>query len=1070
VLTGGRPGRPSGSAQPRLQDVEELARLLAIPFSPEQREAITAPLAPGLIVAGAGAGKTSVMAARVVWLVGTGAVAPGGVLGLTFTNKAAAELMLRIRSGLRCLGGAAAAAAEDVHVGTYHAFAGQLLREFGLLLGREGGADLMSPVRQRQIVHRVVCGPDAPAVEGFRGTLELGEAVVALDSQLADSGVAAELLATFDTEVLRALASGERQQRIGERMAAAARARQQLTGLVEEFRRAKQAAEAVDFADIVRLGQLLAGGVPAVGEALRSRHAVVLLDEYQDTSIAQRAMLQGLFGHGHPVTAVGDPCQAIYGWRGASPWNMDGFPDHFPLAPGQPAPVYQLATNRRSGAAILGVANRAAEPLRTVHRAVAPLQPDQARGAGEVVGALLPDADAELAWVVEQLQSLGRPWSQMAVLARTNATATAAVAALRSAGVPVAVHGRQALLALPEVRWVVRALRVVDDPTANDALVPLLAGPPWSVGDRDLAALAARAERLARGNAAEPAIEAGGDLLADLLDAACGACDRPLVLFDALESAGEAPAGWFSAEAVARFADAARLIRSWQRRSGAAVADLVRWVVVESGLLLEAQLGAFGHAPGRPQDADALVALLDLARSFDDVDGRRTLPDFLAWLRRAEDLPDGPTAPLPAAGEAVTVMTVHAAKGLEFPVVAVPGLVAGGFPSAGARGRWPTDPTVVPPQLRPEPLPEEIGAFPSDPAAPRAAEHDAFVAASRELEQLEEVRLGYVAFTRARDLLLLSGHRWGRTQARPLVPGAFLQAVLAAAQDGEARVDVWTLPPDEGATNPMLAAAGETRGTPGRPGAADEATARAAELVRSAPARPGPTPWDDTLAMLRRERQAAAAPIEVPLPRQLSVGGAARLVRDPQSFAADLVRPVPSPLSAAARVGTELHEWLAAQGGQLALWDLLGPDQADPALAALQEAFRSCPFADLSPVVVEHPIALPLGGTIVQGRLDAVFEVDGRHWVVDWKTGATGSADPLQLAAYRLAWAAERGLAVSDVVGCFVHLRQRRYEVFDDLPAADALQQLLAQAVAGGPEGRDGAGTGMIVPTSARSW
>ena len=129
----------------------DLPDLLGVPLSPEQLRAACADAEPGLIVAGAGSGKTTVMAARVVWLVGTGQVAAAEVLGLTFTNKAAAELAQRIRTALRRLSPQAGEHADDVAVATYHSFAGALLREFGLLIGIESSAELMSAVRQRQL-------------------------------------------------------------------------------------------------------------------------------------------------------------------------------------------------------------------------------------------------------------------------------------------------------------------------------------------------------------------------------------------------------------------------------------------------------------------------------------------------------------------------------------------------------------------------------------------------------------------------------------------------------------------------------------------------------------------------------------------------------------------------------------------------------------------------------------------------------------------------------------------------------------------------------------------------------
>ncbi len=148
--------------------------------------------------------------------------------------------------------------------------------------------------------------------------------------------------------------------------------------VVEEVRSDRAADAVVSFADLMRYA-VAASTVPHVRESLRERYRVVLVDEYQDTSVAQRLMLQNLFGQGHPLTAVGDPLQAIYGWRGASVANIDGFVEHFAMASSGPAAVTTLSTNRRSGSLILDVANAVAAPVRVQHPDVEVLQPGEAR-------------------------------------------------------------------------------------------------------------------------------------------------------------------------------------------------------------------------------------------------------------------------------------------------------------------------------------------------------------------------------------------------------------------------------------------------------------------------------------------------------------------------------------------------------------------------------------------------------------------------------------------------------------------------------------------------------------------
>jgi DNA helicase-2/ATP-dependent DNA helicase PcrA len=617
-------------------------------------------------------------------------------------------------------------------------------------------------------------------------------------------------------------------------------------------------------------------------------------------------------------------------------------------------------------------------------------------------------------------------------------------------------------------------LTLAADPSANDALVGLLMGPPWRIGVRDMALLARRAVDL---NAAGPLQSGPGAPAADLLASLASEPLDGVCLIDALLDPGQPERYGYSDDARRRFGAAAAMIRRWQRGAGGEVADLVRSIAVDCGLAVELALGPLGSAPGGPPDDAGLVALVDLARRFDDAENGRTLHDFLRWLAVAETLPDGPEAPKPPDGDAVTVMTVHASKGLEFPVVVLPGMVEGAFPSDRGRGTWPTSPTAIPAALLADPAAQQLAQFPADPCMPRASEHQAFTAACRAADRLEETRLAYVAATRARQLLIMSGHRWGRTQTRPRLPSPYLLAATTAAEsDSGVVLDVWALPPDDDAQNPALAAATAEQAEAADAAQVDwqaiAAAVRAAQgpipgLRADAPVGPVVAGWDRDLAAARTELAARRGPLEVAVPVDLSVSAWLAMRADPDGFARQLARPVPQPAGGAAAAGEAFHAWVAAREAQLPLWeveDLIDVADASDGVeqTALQQSFAASPFGPLVPIAVEHPFALRLAGRLVRGRIDAVYVIDGRHWIVDWKTGSPSSAQPLQLALYRAAWAAERGLAPAEVVGCFVFLSRRRYDVYENLPE---VEQLLA-----------GTGDGNVAhvpqpaPTSRHRW
>ncbi|WP_162929242.1 UvrD-helicase domain-containing protein [Streptomyces sp. YIM 130001] len=817
----------------RITDPEQLKELLGIPFTPEQTACITAPPAPQVVVAGAGSGKTTVMAARVVWLVGTGQVAPEQVLGLTFTNKAAGELAERVRTALIKAGVTDPEIIDpddppgEPVISTYHAFAGRLLADHGLRLGLEPTARLLADATRFQLAARVLREAPGPYPALTRSFPDLVSDLLTLDGELAEHLAGPNHLRAHDQRLLHTLEGTRLTNQDLRKVPEAAAARLELTGLVARYRNAKRAGDLLDFGDQIALSAALARDHAEVGAILRDEFRVVLLDEYQDTSVAQRILLAGLFGRGtgHAVTAVGDPCQAIYGWRGASVANLDDFPDHFAGADGRPAARHSLSENRRSGGRLLDLANTLAEPLRAMHAGVQALRPAPGAGRdGTVRCALLPTHADEMAWLADSIAHLvrtGKAPGEIAVLCRTAGDFAQIQAALVARDIPVEVVGLSGLLHLPEVADLVAVCEVLQDPGANASLVRLLTGPRWRVGPRDLALLGRRARLIVH-----HARDADDDPDRRLAEAVEGVDPAEVIsLADALdtflETDGPDDGLPFSTEARVRFARLATELRDLRRSLADPLMDVLHRVLATTGL--DVELSASPHALAARR-RETLSNFLDIAASFAANDPAASLLAFLGYLRTAAQYEKGLDNALPGGENTVKVLTAHKSKGLEWDVVAVPGLVTGTFPSTQGREKWTAQGKVLPHALRGDAatLPD-VGSWTSKGLK-------AFHEDMKDHQRTEELRLGYVTFTRPRSMLLGSGHWWGPTQKKPRGPSDFLQALHDHCAAGHGEIEVWADAPAEDAENPAL-----------QQSAADLAW---------------PLPLDDT-ALARRRRAAA---------------------------------------------------------------------------------------------------------------------------------------------------------------------------------------------------------------------
>ncbi len=1123
------PGHPMHSAR-------SIADALGNPApTAEQLAIIQAPMRPLLVVAGAGSGKTETMASRVVWLVANGFVEPDQVLGLTFTRKAATELAERITRRLRRLrhvGMWAPAQEQDgaevlggtPTVSTYHSYAGRLVREHALRLGVEPESRLLSEAAAWQFAAEVVERHDGPMDDvPFAGSTVIN-AVVDLAGEMAEHLLVpadlAMLIDRFEARIAH-LPKGASRARVLPKVVAdamtALKARRQVLPLVDAYLELKRSRDALDFADQMALAATLSRTFPDIGSMERQRFRAVLLDEFQDTSEAQLVLLRHLFvavGESVPVTAVGDPNQSIYGWRGASATTLTRFPREFSDAAGV-ADVLPLSTSWRNDDAILSAANITSGPLRAGSTVdVEVLRPRTGAGTGRVLAARLLTTEAEAehvaGWIAHHwLDARALPTGvSAAVLCRKRSQFGAVIDALERAGLPVEVVGLGGLLTTPEVSDIVALLWVVQDPTRGDHLMRLLTGPLCRLGAADLDGLAAwsrilQRRQTARSNSLANARDhVGGEQVKDQSPDSADRLSIVEALDDLPPSQWAGPGGTrISAVALQRLTGLREAIRRLRSMTGLPLADLAGEAERALGLDIEV-LSRPEHTPTTARAH--LDAFADIAAGFSSSADRPTLGGFLSWLDAAQEQERGlDKGYIEVSTDAVQVLTVHAAKGLEWDVVAVPGLVEGTFPARSSSttsfkdGEWrmspPTDKgwigglSGVPYDLR-----GDCDGLPvlrwRSAADLKALEDEvgSFISAGGEHGIDEERRLAYVAFTRARRELLLTAPVWAEPTT-PRITSRFLTE-LGDHPDLGLRVHLWEpLPEPDADAKPANPRQSEPVSAiwPADPMAARRAQlSDAANEVLEAMAGLGRdhlagsasdgggegsgggaaggsmlSGRERDIAILLAERDAAARPgdVEVRVPRHLSASGMVSFADDPQAFARDLRRPMPSAPALAARRGTAFHAWVEQHYARAAFVDLLDlPGSADDspgdeeALPLMKERFLASEWAGRSPESIEIAIETTVAQMAIRGRIDAVFPRPGGGFtVVDWKTGAKPSGDrarvrALQLGAYRLAFARLRGLDPDQVDAAFYYAGTGE-TVFPDLPDEEQLVALLGR-------------------------
>ncbi|WP_149955338.1 ATP-dependent helicase [Zafaria cholistanensis] len=806
---------------------EELADLLG-QHQPtaEQSAIISSPLAPMLVVAGAGSGKTATMADRVVWLVANGLVRPEQVLGVTFTRKAAGELAQRIRQQLAKLArsGLLPDAEDDASleptVSTYHSYANTLVQDHGLRIGVESDTVLLGGAQAWQLAATVVDAYDGDHEHLSASKATLIDAVVNFAGEcaehLVDPGQARAWLDDL-TGTLSALpyhegkpaAPAQKALELLDRL----RTRSTVAGLAEDYAEEKRRRGVLDYGDLVALAARIARTVPAAGAAERSRFKVVLLDEFQDTSHAQMVLFSCLYGGGHAVTAVGDPNQSIYGFRGASAGQLFRFPQEFPSAgPGglAPAEVAFLTTAWRNSINVLEAANAVSAPLNGAHPnsvpgtgpgpgrlRVPPLVASPFAGPGRVELVRAATSADEAAGLARRLGAERHAFRAahghlptMAVLCRTRGQLGGIAEALTAQGIPYEIVGLSGLLGMPEVTDLVATLRVLVDPGRSDALLRLVSGARWRLGPADLMAFSDWSRFLARrrdqavnhrrpldlDSPENPDEAVRAEARAELHDAAS--------LVEALDTLPKP--GWTSADGRSLTPAALERLTRLQRevRHLRAFVDDDLTVLlgeVERAMQLDIEVaarpGADIHAARRHLDAFA-----EVAAGFAESGLRTDLAGFLAWLDAAAEKEGGlEIVQAEASTEAVQLLTIHASKGLEWDVVAVTGLNDTVFPSA-RDSRWTSGDGSLPWPLRGDrhDLPQWDTEQPSLSEAVKAEER--FRADVLAHGEAEERRLAYVALTRAKELLVCSSTVWTGTRSKPTAPSVFLEDLRPLAE------------------------------------------------------------------------------------------------------------------------------------------------------------------------------------------------------------------------------------------------------------------------------------------------
>jgi len=663
-------------------------------LNPQQRLAVVHEGSPLLIVAGAGSGKTAVLTRRIAYLIAARGVGVGQILAITFTNKAAAEMRERV---VRLVGNRARA----MWVSTFHSTCVRILRnQASLIEGLNSNFSIYDADDSRRLLQMI--GRDMGLdIKRYSPRL-LANAISNLKNELIDPDRAVADLSDASDELCRTVAS-----------------------VYGEYQRRLRTANALDFDDLIGETVAVLQAFPQIAQYYRRRFRHVLVDEYQDTNHAQYVLVRELVGRDAPedqaspddvppaeLCVVGDADQSIYAFRGATIRNIEDFERDYP-----DATTILLEQNYRSTQNILSAANSVI--ARNAGRREKRLWTDA--GAGElIVGYVADNEHDEARFVAEEIDALAEggeiTYNDVAVFYRTNNSSRSLEEVFIRAGIPYKVVGGVRFYERKEIRDIVAYLRVLDNPGDAVSLRRILNTPRRGIGDRAEACVAVYAENTGASFA------------------------------DALVAAAEGKVPMLNTRAEKAITGFVELLDGLRGRLDDDLGDLVELVLERTGYRSELESSTDPQELARLDNLNELVSVAHEfstdqanAAALDDsqVPEDEDVPDtgaLAAFLERVSLVADADEIPEHSAG-VVTLMTLHTAKGLEFPVVFVTGWEDGMFPHMRALD----DPT----------------------------------------ELCEERRLAYVGITRARQRLYVSRaivrSSWGQPMLNP--ESRFLQEI-----------------------------------------------------------------------------------------------------------------------------------------------------------------------------------------------------------------------------------------------------------------------------------------------------
>jgi len=663
-------------------------------LNPQQRLAVVHEGSPLLIVAGAGSGKTAVLTRRIAYLIAARGVGVGQILAITFTNKAAAEMRERV---VRLVGNRARA----MWVSTFHSTCVRILRnQASLIEGLNSNFSIYDADDSRRLLQMI--GRDMGLdIKRYSPRL-LANAISNLKNELIDPDRAVADLSDASDELSRTVAS-----------------------VYGEYQRRLRTANALDFDDLIGETVAVLQAFPQIAQYYRRRFRHVLVDEYQDTNHAQYVLVRELVGRNAPedqaspddvppaeLCVVGDADQSIYAFRGATIRNIEDFERDYP-----DATTILLEQNYRSTQNILSAANSVI--ARNAGRREKRLWTDA--GAGElIVGYVADNEHDEARFVAEEIDALAEggeiTYNDVAVFYRTNNSSRSLEEVFIRAGIPYKVVGGVRFYERKEIRDIVAYLRVLDNPGDAVSLRRILNTPRRGIGDRAEACVAVYAENTGASFA------------------------------DALVAAAEGKVSMLNTRAEKAITGFVELLDGLRGRLDDDLGDLVELVLERTGYRSELESSTDPQELARLDNLNELVSVAHEfstdqanAAALDDsqVPEDEDVPDtgaLAAFLERVSLVADADEIPEHSAG-VVTLMTLHTAKGLEFPVVFVTGWEDGMFPHMRALD----DPT----------------------------------------ELCEERRLAYVGITRARQRLYVSRaivrSSWGQPMLNP--ESRFLQEI-----------------------------------------------------------------------------------------------------------------------------------------------------------------------------------------------------------------------------------------------------------------------------------------------------